>query len=267
VAGRAAITERLGAAVLGHQAPDGRTLLVEEVAEGHHVEHREVRAQLVGRERPRHRARVVALVASARDDEQRAAGSDHVGDAPRGLRAQVGGQDLERVGLEDEVEARAPLGRGREHVGDDVVDPGVREAPARPGDSARRDVEGGDREAALGERLCVVAEAGADLERAAPGAVHAVLVEPREEAGVRRQVGPWHVMGAGRPGVELLEPPGGVAAGERGRRQRAGGSALGVHQSAWRGSIGPGSTGRSVDETRWMASSLGRASRPKASCR
>ena len=53
-----------------------------------------------------------------------------------------------------------------EHVGVAVLDAGVGESPAAPGDRGGRDVECGDAEAGGGKGFGVVAEAAADVEGA-----------------------------------------------------------------------------------------------------
>src|SRR5262245_22149822 len=67
----------LGARESGHEATDGRLLVVEEVVDRHEAElRRGERLDLRAHERPRHRAGIVRLLARTRGDQERAAGCD-----------------------------------------------------------------------------------------------------------------------------------------------------------------------------------------------
>src|SRR5262249_37763606 len=115
-------------------------------------------------------------------------------------------------------------------VGDHVVDGGSREASARPGDRARGDVEGRDREAPAGELLRVVPEARAHHHRgpAAPGA--GARAGPPQEGAPRGQARPRHAGGVG----------GGGAAVGGGEGRDGGGGGPAATPGGPRGREGPG---------------------------
>jgi len=114
------------------------------------------------------------------DHEQRPARRHHTRHLLDGRRVERDRHRLDREALHDEVERVVPLGRRIEQVGGPVLDDGAWEARARRRDRRRRDVEGDDIEAALGDELGVGAQSAADDERAAPGAVQ-ILRPLRDE--------------------------------------------------------------------------------------
>ena len=149
---------------------------------------------------------LLALVARPRDHQQQPARRDQRGERLRRLVQQRVGQGLQRVAFMDEVESAAPVGRRREQVRGAIVDGALRKTPLRPGDGRLDQIESGDARAGGGERLGIVAEPAADIERAqaverpAPG-------EPGGEQRMRREIGPGHAGGVALgEAIHRLEP-------------------------------------------------------------
>ena len=114
---------------------------------------------------------------------------NHASDRPGARRARLALEDLDRVGLEDEIERRQPLVRGPERVRDLVSDERLGKAAAAPGHGRRRDIEGCDLEAAVGQELGIVAVATTDDQGATPRQ-SGLPPEPRDQIWIGGEVDP-----------------------------------------------------------------------------
>ena len=104
-------------------------------------------------------------VAGSRDDEQKATGAKESGNVFDRPRAQVGRQNLERVGLKDKIESATPS-RGRiEQIGGEVFHFRSRKSFVGSANRSLGDIERGGMETPSGELFGIVAQAAADRQR------------------------------------------------------------------------------------------------------
>ena len=105
-------------------------------------------------------------VTALADQQERSGRIEKPGERTKRRGPEPGRQDLQGVGLEDEIEAPGPLlGRG-EQVRLDVPDARVGEPVPTPAQRRRCDVERGHRTTSLGQILGVIAETASNDQAA-----------------------------------------------------------------------------------------------------
>ena len=202
--------------VKGLKAADGRirrVLGIEKILEGEFFEARvgETR-EFRACERPRHLAFRFGRFAAACDDKQVPAGAEESRNIFDRAEAKGGRQNLERIGLKDEMESATPSRRRLEQVGGEVFDSGSGKALTASANRGFRYIERRGTETPCGELLGIVAKAAADGQRRFAGSFQGMRAPKMKQARIGAQTSPRNsALPCFAFPVELLEPPDGIA--------------------------------------------------------
>jgi hypothetical protein len=155
---------------------------------------------------------------AARGDQKKlAARTEKICDSLDGRDARRRRQGLQRVNLDNEVEALAPFSRWSEKICCEMFEGGamragpVREALLGRANGRFGNIESGDAKAERGEMIGVIAKAAADYQRGFSGGCDGMGFEKVEEIAIGTKVGPGDDAPAfGSLAIERFEPAGRV---------------------------------------------------------